>query len=197
MVTSKDRELHEACGRSHPVNLTAALHHELMRMFHSGCAIVVHGVRCVSASVPPYGKGFTMAQAPFREMTNWRCNSYLFLFSQFMTGITSMIVQYAIIWYLTQESGSATILSYATLLAMLPMVLLSPFVGTFIDRWNKRLCSSCPTSWLPPSGHSLRGWHSEFHLPAVAGIRLALRTFTRPGLPDAHDSIDSADHRAG
>ncbi|MCI1636667.1 MAG: MFS transporter [Bifidobacterium crudilactis] len=79
-----------------------------------------------------------MAQAPFREMTNWRRNSYLFLFSQFMTGITSMIVQYAIIWYLTQESGSATILSYATLLAMLPMVLLSPFVGTFIDRWNKK-----------------------------------------------------------
>lgn len=79
-----------------------------------------------------------MAQASPQQMSNWRRNSYLFLFSQFMTGITSMIVQYAIIWYLTQESGSATILSYATLLAMLPMVLLSPFVGTFVDRWNKK-----------------------------------------------------------
>jgi DHA3 family macrolide efflux protein-like MFS transporter len=69
---------------------------------------------------------------------NWRRNSYLFLFSQFATGITSMIVQYAIIWYLTQKSGSATILSMATLLAMLPMILVSPFVGTFIDRWNKK-----------------------------------------------------------
>ena len=40
-----------------------------------------------------------------------------------------MIVQYAIIWYLTKETGSATILSIATILGMLPMALLSPFVG--------------------------------------------------------------------
>lgn len=68
----------------------------------------------------------------------WRGNSYLFLSSQFVTGITSMIVQYGIVWYLTQKSGSATILSLATLLAMLPMVLISPFIGTFVDRWNKK-----------------------------------------------------------
>ncbi|MEE8738206.1 MAG: MFS transporter [Bifidobacterium sp.] len=68
----------------------------------------------------------------------WRLNSLLFLASQFITGITSMVVQYAIVWYLTQKSGSATVLSRATLLAMLPMVVLSPFVGTFVDRWNKK-----------------------------------------------------------
>ena len=68
----------------------------------------------------------------------WRRNSFLFLFSQFFTGITSMIVQFAIVWYLTDNSRSATVLSVATLLAMLPMVLLSPFVGTFVDRWNKK-----------------------------------------------------------
>ena len=70
--------------------------------------------------------------------TDWRRNSTLFLVSQFATGVTSMVVQYAIVWYLTQKSGSATILSVATLLAMLPMVLVSPFVGTFVDRWNKK-----------------------------------------------------------
>lgn len=69
---------------------------------------------------------------------HWRRNIYLFLGSQFLTGITSMIVQYAIIWYLTKETGSATILSIATILGMLPMALLSPFVGPLIDRWNKK-----------------------------------------------------------
>jgi len=49
-----------------------------------------------------------------------------------------MVVQYAIIWYLTKQTGSATVLSLATLLGMLPMVLLSPFVGPFVDRWNKK-----------------------------------------------------------
>lgn len=69
---------------------------------------------------------------------HWRRNIYLFLTSQFLTGITSMIVQYAIIWYLTKETGSATILSIATILGMLPMALLSPFVGPLVDRWNKK-----------------------------------------------------------
>ncbi|WP_283679869.1 MFS transporter [Lentilactobacillus sp. Marseille-Q4993] len=69
---------------------------------------------------------------------NWRPNIYLFLSSQFITGITSMVVQYAIIWYLTKETGSATVLSIATLLGMLPMAVLSPFVGPLVDRWNKK-----------------------------------------------------------
>ncbi|THE07786.1 MFS transporter [Enterococcus hirae] len=69
---------------------------------------------------------------------HWKKNIYLFLAGQFLSGITSMIVQYAIIWYLTQETGSATILSFATLLGMIPMVVLSPFVGPLIDRWDKK-----------------------------------------------------------
>jgi DHA3 family macrolide efflux protein-like MFS transporter len=72
------------------------------------------------------------------NQAHWRRNIYLFLASQFLTGITSMIVQYAIIWYLTKKTGSATILSIATILGMLPMVILSPFVGPLVDRWNKK-----------------------------------------------------------
>ncbi|WP_125764417.1 MFS transporter [Levilactobacillus mulengensis] len=72
------------------------------------------------------------------HLPHWRRNIYLFLTSQFLSGITSMVVQYAIIWYLTKQTGSATVLSLATLLGMLPMVLLSPFVGPFVDRLNKK-----------------------------------------------------------
>ncbi|MFC6207271.1 MFS transporter [Levilactobacillus tongjiangensis] len=71
-------------------------------------------------------------------LPHWRRNIYLFLTSQFLSGITSMVVQYAIIWYLTKQTGSATVLSLATLLGMLPMALLSPFVGPFVDRLNKK-----------------------------------------------------------
>lgn len=78
------------------------------------------------------------------SIPNWRRNIYLFLFGQFMSGITSMVVQYAIIWYLTKETGSATILSFATLLGMLPMVLLSPFIGPFVDRTNKKFLLIVP-----------------------------------------------------
>ncbi len=70
--------------------------------------------------------------------SNWRKNFYLFLIGQLLTGVTSMIVQYAIIWYLTLETGEESVLAIATLVGMLPMAVLSPFVGPFIDRINKK-----------------------------------------------------------
>ncbi len=51
----------------------------------------------------------------------------------------SQLVQFALIWWLTQTTGSATALAMATLAGMLPQVALGPFVGVLVDRWNRRL----------------------------------------------------------
>ncbi|MCB9421018.1 MAG: MFS transporter [Ardenticatenaceae bacterium] len=51
----------------------------------------------------------------------------------------SQLVQFALIWWLTQTTGSATVLALASLAGMLPNVVLGPFVGVLIDRWNRRL----------------------------------------------------------
>ncbi|GEL38064.1 non-ribosomal peptide synthetase modules and protein-like protein [Lacticaseibacillus paracasei subsp. tolerans DSM 20258] len=75
---------------------------------------------------------------------HWQRNIAIFLLGQFLSGITSMTVQYAIIWYLTAKTGSATILSIATLLGMLPTILLSPFVGPYINRLNKKMLLIVP-----------------------------------------------------
>lgn len=80
----------------------------------------------------------------FKTLSSWRKNVGAFLLSQFLTGITSMTVQYSIIWYLTEQTHSAKVLSYATLIGMLPMILLSPFAGTYVDRWNKKLLLIVP-----------------------------------------------------
>lgn len=56
------------------------------------------------------------------KVSHWQKNFYLFLTGQFLSGSISTIVQYSIIWYLTKTTGSATILSFAKLLGMLPMV---------------------------------------------------------------------------
>lgn len=50
----------------------------------------------------------------------------------------SQIVQFALIWWLTQETGSATILAVASLVGLLPQVILGPFVGVLVDRWSRR-----------------------------------------------------------
>jgi DHA3 family macrolide efflux protein-like MFS transporter len=50
----------------------------------------------------------------------------------------SQLVQFALVWWLTRTTGSATVLAIATLAAMLPQVLLSPLAGALIDRTSRR-----------------------------------------------------------
>jgi DHA3 family macrolide efflux protein-like MFS transporter len=50
----------------------------------------------------------------------------------------SEIVQFALVWYLTVQSRSAMVLTLATLVQILPRTVLGPFVGAWIDRWNRR-----------------------------------------------------------
>jgi DHA3 family macrolide efflux protein-like MFS transporter len=51
----------------------------------------------------------------------------------------SQLVQFALIWYLTIQTGSATVLATASLVGLIPQVVLGPIVGTLVDRWNRRL----------------------------------------------------------
>ncbi len=50
----------------------------------------------------------------------------------------SQLVQFALIWWLTEETGSATVLAVASLMGLLPQVVLGPFIGVFVDRWSRR-----------------------------------------------------------
>jgi len=50
----------------------------------------------------------------------------------------SQLVQFALIWYLTETTGSATVLATASLVGYLPTVFLGPLIGTLIDRWNRK-----------------------------------------------------------
>ena len=50
----------------------------------------------------------------------------------------SMLVQFALVWWLTDRTGSAVVLSVGTLVALLPTVLIGPLAGAFIDRHSRR-----------------------------------------------------------
>jgi DHA3 family macrolide efflux protein-like MFS transporter len=51
----------------------------------------------------------------------------------------SRLVQFALVWWLTETTGSATVLALATMVALLPQVFVSPFAGALVDRWNRRM----------------------------------------------------------
>jgi DHA3 family macrolide efflux protein-like MFS transporter len=50
----------------------------------------------------------------------------------------SAVVNFALAWYLTRETGSATILATALMVAIIPQIVLGPFVGPLVDRWNRK-----------------------------------------------------------
>jgi DHA3 family macrolide efflux protein-like MFS transporter len=50
----------------------------------------------------------------------------------------SQAVQFALVWWLTLQTGSAAILTTATLVGFLPQVALGPVIGTLVDRWNRK-----------------------------------------------------------
>ncbi len=59
--------------------------------------------------------------------------------AQIFSLLGSGLVQFALVWYITQQTGSAAMLATATLVALLPDVLLAPFAGAYVDRLNRRV----------------------------------------------------------
>jgi DHA3 family macrolide efflux protein-like MFS transporter len=57
---------------------------------------------------------------------------------QALSLVGSAAVQFALIWWLTQETGSAAILAMAALLGLLPTVALGPVIGVLVDRWDRK-----------------------------------------------------------
>jgi DHA3 family macrolide efflux protein-like MFS transporter len=52
--------------------------------------------------------------------------------------ISSTVLQMAIIWYITQKTGSAAVLSAATVAGFLPQAVLGVFIGALVDRYDRK-----------------------------------------------------------
>jgi len=72
------------------------------------------------------------------ENGNWAGRFFTIWSGQALSLFGSALVQFALIWWLTQKSGSATVLAVATLVGMLPQIIIGPFAGALVDRWNRR-----------------------------------------------------------
>lgn len=70
---------------------------------------------------------------------HWARRFYTLWTGQALSLLGSQLVQFAIIWYLTQKTDSATTLAIASMMGLLPQVILSPFIGTWVDRGNRKL----------------------------------------------------------
>ncbi len=124
------------------------------------------------------------------QTTNWKRTFFTIWAGQAVSLITSAIVQMAFIFYLTQKADSALILSLASLAGFLPYALLGPFIGVWVDRYDRKrimigadlmiaLCGAGlaafayymdPPVWLVLTVLALRSIGTAFHSPALSAV---------------------------
>ncbi|HEN0968521.1 TPA: macrolide efflux MFS transporter Mef(A) [Streptococcus agalactiae] len=69
---------------------------------------------------------------------NWKFKFYTIWAGQAVSLITSAILQMAIIFYLTEKTGSAMGLSMASLVGFLPYAVFGPAIGVLVDRHDRK-----------------------------------------------------------
>jgi DHA3 family macrolide efflux protein-like MFS transporter len=84
-----------------------------------------------TATAPTWG-GAQLARS------GWRARFFTIWSGQAFSLVGSSLARFAIIWWLTEQTGSATVLAAASLVTMLPLIVLGPFVGALVDRWSRR-----------------------------------------------------------
>ena len=120
-------------------------------------------------------------------MNNWKRVFAIIWTGQFFSILTSSIVNFAIVLWLSFETKSAEVLAFATIAAMLPQSILGLFTGIFIDRWKRKRVMIFADSFIAfctmilavlfyldiaRIGHvyillAMRSVGSAFHMPAM------------------------------
>ncbi len=69
---------------------------------------------------------------------SWKRDFFAIWGGQAFSLVGSSLVQFALVWWLTVETGSGTVLALGTLMGVLPQILIAPWAGAYVDRWDRR-----------------------------------------------------------
>jgi DHA3 family macrolide efflux protein-like MFS transporter len=71
-------------------------------------------------------------------MQNWKRLVTLFMVSQTVSLLGSMLVMYAIMWHITLSTQSGIMMTIYVLCTFVPALLIAPFSGVWADRLNRK-----------------------------------------------------------
>ena len=120
-------------------------------------------------------------------MNNWKRTFIIIWSGQFFSTLSSSIVGFAVVFWLSIKTGSPEVLASAMIAVLLPFIILGLFTGVYVDRWDRKrtmiladsfvaLCSAAlgllfylemTPLWLIYLLLALRSAGSAFHMPAM------------------------------
>ena len=72
------------------------------------------------------------------EIKNWKKSFFTIYLGQGFSILSSSVVQFSIIWWITLTTGSPLAITIATVAGLLPQAIIGPFAGVWIDRLNRK-----------------------------------------------------------
>ena len=80
----------------------------------------------------------TSEGAKVESKRGWMAPFFAIWTGQQFSLVGSSVAQFALIWWLTDLTSSATVLATASMVALVPSIVLGPVVGVYVDRWKRR-----------------------------------------------------------
>jgi MFS transporter, DHA3 family, macrolide efflux protein len=119
--------------------------------------------------------------------SRWALNFFTIWFGQSFSILGSQIVQFALIWWLTVKTGSATVLTFSSIAGIVPQVLLAPLAGVLVDRWNRRITMMVADGVGAAAAGVLAGlfalgWVQVWHVFLILFIRSCAGAFHWPAM---------------
>lgn len=120
-------------------------------------------------------------------MNNWKRTFAIIWSGQLFSTLSSSVVGFAVVFWLSTKTGSPEVLAYAMIATLLPFIVLGLFTGVYVDRWDRKrtmiladsfvaICSAglgilfymdITPLWLIYLLLALRSAGSAFHMPAM------------------------------
>ncbi len=73
------------------------------------------------------------------QQNKWKATFFPIWIGQAIGLLGGELVQFSLIWQLVSTSRSVSVLAGASIVALLPRVILAPISGVLIDRWNRKI----------------------------------------------------------
>ncbi len=132
------------------------------------------------------------------EDPGWKKKTAVFLASQNTSLFGSMLVQYAIIWYVTLSTKSGLVLTISTVAGFLPQIVVSLFAGVWADRYPRKFLiiaadALTAASTLFLAAAFLLGYRELWLIFLVAGIRSLGQGIQSPAVNALLPQITPAD----
>ncbi len=119
--------------------------------------------------------------------------------AQIASLLGSHLVGFALVWWLTETTNSATVLAIASTVSVLPGILIAPIAGALIDRWDRRRTMIVADSLIALATLGLAGLFAlgvarPWHLYVLMLVRATGGAFHWPAMQAATSQLVPKQH---